>query len=108
MPAKGKTDEKKTVKKNTKIVEDTAPETEPVTQDNAEVVPTGGRTRIKGGVKLAEEAIVAMLKEKPMTPKDLKAATVEGVNPSTWVIRISKLKSAGKITLGADGMYTAV
>ncbi len=83
---------------------------EPVTLEpadsNAEVAT--GKTRIKGGVKLAEEAIVALLKEKPMTPKDLKAAAIAGVNPSTWVIRISKLKGAGKIVLGADGLYTAV
>jgi uncharacterized membrane protein len=95
--------------KNTSKIETKEPEVEePATQDNTSATPAGGKTRIKGGVKLAEEAIVAMLKEKPMTTKELKAAAVEGVNPSTWVIRISKLKGAGKIALGVDGLYTAV
>ncbi len=85
-------------------------ETTPAVNETVEpgVQQTG--SRIKGGVKLAEEKIVEMVTARmpegiPM--KDLKAAAPEGINPNTWVIRISKLKIAGKITV-ADGVVKAV
>ena len=85
------------------------PVVEAVTTPEPVVTAPVQTTRIKGGVKLAEEKIVEMLKAKPegMPVKELKTSAPAEVNASTWVIRISKLKTAGKITI-VDGVAKAV
>jgi predicted transcriptional regulator len=53
----------------------------------------------------ADEAVLALLKDKPMTTGEIKQAT--GAKPTTLQVRLARLAQRGVVAHGEDGTWSA-